>query len=411
MSQTSPLPAAGVNADINVLVVDDVEQNRMAMHALIERPGVRVLGAASGIEALELLLQHVVALALLDVQMPGMDGFELAELMRGSERTRAVPIIFVTAAPMDAQRSFRGYEAGAVDFLYKPLDPGMLRSKVNVFVELCAQRHELHRRMTELENALSLNEMMVAVLTHDLRTPLSAIALTAEVMLRTSQEDTVRQNATRLKSSAARMSRMIAQLLDFSRIRSGTLRLEARRVDLGEILASVITEMRQAEPDARIEMRIEGDVSATLDHDRMAQAVSNLISNAVRHGTPGGTVKVTIDGRQRDRLRVEVANPGSISTQAGARLFEPFRADTAGSDGLGLGLYIVARFVAAHEGSVFVNAGQEGRVVFGFTVPRRQSVELLGENSARRPAAPVAWADRPRQGWQEAFQSVTDRCG
>jgi two-component system sensor histidine kinase/response regulator len=369
--------------DINVLVVDDIEQNRLAMKALIERPGVRVLNAASGVEALELLLDHEVALALLDVQMPEMDGFELAQLMRGSERTRAVPIIFVTAAPIDTQRSFRGYEAGAVDFLYKPLDPNILCSKVNVFVELYAGRRQLHTRMIELESALSLNELMVAVLTHDLRTPLSAIALTSEVLLRTAADENVRQNALRLKSSSARMARMIAQLLDFSRIRSGTLRLEPRRADIGQIFSNAIAEMRQVAPEARIELRAEGDLVATLDNDRMTQVVSNLLSNAVQHGTPGGTVAVAIDGHQPDLVRVEVTNQGSITPEVQSRLFEPFRTDTAGTDGLGLGLYIVAQFVKAHGGAVFANARQEGRVAFGFTIPRRQANEGGKESETR----------------------------
>jgi two-component system sensor histidine kinase/response regulator len=383
---------ASTAPDINILVVDDVEQNRVAMQALIERPGVRVLNAASGVEALELLLDNEVALALLDVQMPEMDGFELARLMRGSERTRAVPIIFVTAAPLDTQRSFRGYEAGAVDFLYKPLDSNVLASKVNVFVELYAGRRQLHTRMIELESALSLNEMMVAVLTHDLRTPLSAIALTAEVLLRTGTDDTVRQSAVRLKSSAARMSRMIAQLLDFSRIRSGTLRLEPRRVDLGQIFSNAVTEMQQAVPEARIEVQAEGDLAATLDQDRITQVVSNLISNAVQHGAPGGTVRVSIDGHQGEMVRVEVANPGSISDEVQARLFEPFRTTTAGNDGLGLGLYIVSQFVKAHHGSVFVNPCQKGCVVFGFTIPRHQPMKgareafALGSHGAGRLA-------------------------
>jgi signal transduction histidine kinase len=382
--------------DINVLIVDDVEQNRIAMRALIERPGVRVLGAATGDEALELLLDNAVALALLDVQMPGMDGFELAELMRGAERTRTVPIIFVTAASVDLQRSFRGYEAGAVDFLYKPLDPDILRSKVNVFVELCAQRHELHARMIELETALSLNEMMVAVLTHDLRTPLSAINLTAEVLLRISQEEVVRQHATRVKSSAARMARMIAQLLDFSRIRSGTVRLHSRAVDLGRILRDVVTELEQAMPGASIEVQAHGDLLATLDHDRIAQVVSNLISNAVQHGERGGTVTVVLDGRHHDLLQVEITNRGNIPQDVRARLFEPFRADTAGNEGLGLGLYIVAQFVEAHRGSVFVNASEEGRVVFGFKIPRRPAMEVVLGGSPEKPVDRIGPPDGER---------------
>ena len=118
-----------MTADVKCLLVDDVEENLLVLSALLRRDDVEILQARSGAEALELLLVHEVALALLDVQMPEMDGFELAELMRGSDRTRHVPIIFVTAGVRDYYRVFKGYETGAVDFLHKPIDPHIIKSK------------------------------------------------------------------------------------------------------------------------------------------------------------------------------------------------------------------------------------------------------------------------------------------
>src|SRR5690606_12812740 len=348
------------------------------------------LTASGGIEALEVLLENDVALALVDVQMPGMDGFELAELMRGAERTRAIPIIFVTAAPIDAQRSFRGYEAGAVDFLNKPIDPKVLRGKVDVFVQLYEQRRQLHQRMVELEQALSLNEMMVAVLTHGLRTPLSAIGFTAELLLRTATNDTVRQSALRLKSSSARMSALISQLLDFSRIRAGGLRIDPRPVDLAELFENVVAELRQASPDARVELRTVGDVRGTLDADRIAQVASNLVSNALRHGSGEAPVRVVVDGDHPEVLRVEVENAGSIAPIERTKLFEPFRSATSGREGLGLGLYIVDQFVRAHRGSVYFDAERPGRVVFGFTLPRGQRDAPAGPSVPPGEASPSA---------------------
>src|SRR5476651_1645996 len=149
---------------IKFLLVDDKTENLFALEAIIRRKGLEVLLARSGSEALELLLVNDVSLALLDVQMPVMDGFELAELMRGTERTKHVPIIFVTAGTRDPQRVFTGYESGAVDFLFKPIDPRILKSKVDVFFELACQRRELSQ-------ALKINEMFVGILGHDLRNP------------------------------------------------------------------------------------------------------------------------------------------------------------------------------------------------------------------------------------------------
>ncbi|MCS6288784.1 MAG: response regulator [Nitrospira sp.] len=128
------------------LLVDDHEPNLVALSAVLSRDDVEMLRARTGREALELLLQHDIALAVIDVQMPIMNGFELAELMRGSQRTQHVPIIFLTAGPQDNLRRFRGYQAGAVDFLYKPLEPDVLRSKAGIFLDLYRQREELARQ-------------------------------------------------------------------------------------------------------------------------------------------------------------------------------------------------------------------------------------------------------------------------
>ncbi|MBQ1761677.1 MAG: hybrid sensor histidine kinase/response regulator [Aquincola sp.] len=356
--------------DVSLLVVDDVQQNLVAMQALLARPGVKVLTARSGPEALELLLTQDIALALLDVQMPDMDGFELAELMRGAERTRGVPIIFLTAAPRDGQRLFRGYEAGAVDFLYKPVDPEVLQSKVAVFVELFQQRRALAQTVGELQRVIALNEAMVAVLTHDLRTPLQAMMAGADLIRRKSGDEGARQAADGIRSSGQRMNRMIAQLLDFSRIRSGSLQIDKAPADLGTLCRQVLDEIRQARPDARIELQTEGDLQARFDPDRLMQVIANLVSNAVQHGSPEEPVSLRLDGTQPEVIGVEVSNTGTLPPAVRERLFEPFRTSSASSGGLGLGLYIVAQFLEAHGGQVQGRSTDEGRTVFSFSLPR-----------------------------------------
>jgi PAS domain S-box-containing protein len=153
---------------VKFLLVDDLEANLLALSGLLRRDGVELLQARSGREALELLLVHDVALAVIDVQMPVMDGFELAELMRGAQRTRHVPIMFLTAGTHDNQRRFRGYEAGAVDFLYKPIEQEILRSKADIFLELYRQRQEIARQRDRLlaiaeEKSRLLKEQVEAV--------------------------------------------------------------------------------------------------------------------------------------------------------------------------------------------------------------------------------------------------------
>lgn len=144
-----------------LLLVDDIEENLVALEALLRRDDAEILIAQSGPEALELILAHEFSLAIIDVQMPEMDGFELAELMRGAERSKYIPIIFVTAGTGDALRVFRGYESGAVDFLFKPLDPYMLRQKVDTFIRLDQQKKQLAAQYARIqENELLLRAMM-----------------------------------------------------------------------------------------------------------------------------------------------------------------------------------------------------------------------------------------------------------
>lgn len=364
------LPALPPLPPVKLLVVDDVPENLIAMRALIARPGLQVLTAGGGTEALELLLQHEVALALLDVHMPDMDGFALAELMRGTQRTREVPIIFLTASPMDSGRSFRGYEAGAVDFLHKPVDPRVIVSKVEVFVQLHAQRRELRQHNQALEQLVRLNETMAAVLGHDLRTPLSAVLMGAEVVRRLGGDERVLGAAERIRSSGMRMARMISQLLDFSRLRSGAWQPQLADHDLAAVSRSAIAEVMQAAPEARIELHAQGDLAGHFDADRLAQVFSNLLVNALAHGAPGETVHVRLDGRDAGRLVAEVDNAGSLDPELLPRLFLPFKAPEERRDGLGLGLFIVDQFVRAHGGQVRAASG-DGRVRFMWEMPRR----------------------------------------
>ena len=170
---------------IRFLLVDDIEENLVALEALLRRDGLELHKARSAGEALELMLVHDYALALLDVQMPEIDGYELAELMRGAERTRRLPIIFVTAADMDETRRFRGYEAGAVDFIFKPIDPAILKSKCEVFFQLGQQARELARQRDEMRTiALHRDQALARLKAHADNSPLGVVELDCGLQVR-----------------------------------------------------------------------------------------------------------------------------------------------------------------------------------------------------------------------------------
>lgn len=364
---------------VKILVVDDIEQNIVALEALVNRPGLQLLKAYSGAEALEMLLENDVALALIDVQMPGMDGFELAEFMRGSPRTRHVPIIFLTATDRNTHRTFRGYDAGAVDFLYKPFDPHILRSKIEVFVQLQQQKLKLAEQLESMTQLLRTHEMFVAILGHDLRNPLAAVVNTAEALLQISPEPRVQKAADRIRNSGGRMSRMVDQMLDIARMRSGRLELSRQPMDLKLSCMHIIDEFENPDQARRLVFEPIGDTQGHWDGDRLAQVLSNLIGNALQHGQAGTPVSVVLNGTQPGHVTLSIRNVGSIPPEVQANIFQPFnftqfRRD--GGSGLGLGLYIAKELVLRHQGDMTLDCSVENETVFRISLPRTAQPSL-----------------------------------
>jgi two-component system sensor histidine kinase/response regulator len=359
---------------IKCLLVDDLNENLLALAALMQSAEVETLTAQSGPEALELLLVHDFALAFLDVQMPDMDGFELAELMRGSERTRHIPIIFVTAGAREQQRVFKGYESGAVDFIYKPIEPHILKNKADVFFQLYRQRQQLAQELKERTETLQFNEMFSALLAHDLRNPLSAILASAALLKRRSEDPHAQEAAARIASSGKHMGRLIEDMLDLARARlAGGIVIKREPADLKALVERVVREHQAALEGRPIEADYRGDCSGQWDSERIAQVASNLIGNALKHGDASRPVEVRVDGTSSAEVVLTVGNGGTIAAEVLAHLFDPFRGGQrpAGRrEGLGLGLYIVSQIAKAHGGEVDVATGRDDRTVFRVRVPR-----------------------------------------
>jgi two-component system sensor histidine kinase/response regulator len=357
-----------------VLVVDDLERNILALLAMLGRADLQLLPATSGPQALELILQHDLALALIDVQMPGMDGFELAELMRGNERSRNIPIIFLTASVGDPSKQFRGYEAGAVDFLSKPLDAFVLRSKIEVFVHLHAQQRRLAQKLAELEESLRLNELFTAVLGHDLRSPLSSVLTNAEMLKHLAPGGQIAGIAGRISASGERMARLISQILDLARVRAQTFRLSPSQCDLHQVCLAVQEELEPTGTARRLRIEKAGTTTAVFDADRIAQMLTNLVGNALMHGAAGEPVEMIVDGTDPDRVTVSVRNHGSLEAATLPALFQPFgiasAADRGSPQGLGLGLQIVRQIVTLHGGSITAENEPPDSVVFRVRLPR-----------------------------------------
>jgi signal transduction histidine kinase len=303
--------------------------------------------------------------------MPEMDGFELAELMRGTERTRHVPIIFVTAGTRDQHRVFKGYDAGAVDFLYKPLEPRILAHKAQTFFELYRQRQVL-------ADTLSLNEQLLAIVGHDLRDPLNVILMSAE-LLSGLPDATVRKISGRLSTAGGRMRSILDELFDLARARlGGGIPLTRQPVDLAAVAHKAVSEVQATHPDRVIELRSEGDVQGHWDGGRLERVFANLIGNAVTHGAPVEHITVQLHGEPAD-VAVSVHNGGHVPPDILPNLFEPFHARKGmrpRGQGLGLGLYIAQQIVIGHGGTIDVQSTPAEGTTLRFTLPKGEKSSL-----------------------------------
>jgi signal transduction histidine kinase/HPt (histidine-containing phosphotransfer) domain-containing protein len=381
---------------IKFLLVDDTAENLVAIEALIRRKGLELLLARSGSEALELLLVNDVSLALLDVQMPVMDGFELAELMRGTERTKHVPIIFVTAGAREPQRVFTGYESGAVDFLFKPIDPHILKSKVDVFFELAHQRREISQALVLAQVARSAAESanrsksdFLASMSHEIRTPMNAIMGIADLLAKTPLSPEQDKYVQIFRRAGDNLLNLINDILDLSKVEASQLELERTGFSLNDLLEKV-TEMlavRAHEKGLALVCEIAPNVPTTLfgDPTRLRQVILNLIGNAIKFTESGEvSLRVTRDGDSSipTALRFTISDTGvGIASEKLGRVFERFtQADSSTTrrfGGSGLGLTISKRLVELMGGSIWVESTVEKGSVFSFAVPFEIWAEAL----------------------------------
>jgi signal transduction histidine kinase len=351
---------------VSFLLVDDLDENLLSLEALLRRDGLVLLKARSGDEALEALLRHDVALALIDVQMPGLDGFELAELMRGNERTRRVPIIFVTAGSADRQRRFRGYEAGAVDFIYKPIEPDILRSKADVFFELYRQRQQIASQRDELRtNAETLKDAdrrkdeFLATLAHELRNPLAPIRQGLDILRRNPAAGEASKIRDMMDRQLVHLVRLIDDLLDVSRVSQGKIALRMETLQIADIVGASVEASRPLIEAARHSLTIDVPKEPLWvrgDATRLAQVIGNLLNNAAKYTPDGGQIGLSVRAADKCASISVLDNGIGIAADMRSKVFELFTQVSDRLDrtrgGLGIGLALVSQLVLMHGGTV-----------------------------------------------------------
>jgi signal transduction histidine kinase len=403
---------------VNFLLVDDLEENLLSLEALLRHDDLSLLKARSGDQALEILLEHDVALALIDVQMPGLNGFELAELMRGNERTRRIPIIFVTAGSTDERRRFQGYEAGAVDFIQKPIEPDVLRHKAEVFFELYRQRQQIEAQRDQLqEQAQALKEAdrrkdeFLATLAHELRNPLAPLRNGLDILRRNPEGEKATEVRDMIDRQLNQLVRLIDDLMDVSRVSQG--KIELRRVKVRvEDLANLAVEASRPLIDSTgqtFALDIPGtDLWVEADPARLSQVISNLLTNAAKYTPSGGRIEMSVTVEASNAVIAVSDNGVGIPPEMQSDVFRLFaqvgdhRERSQG--GLGIGLALVKQLVEMHGGSVSASSeGADRGSVFTVRLPltaapaETPSVEKISEitEKARRPLKVLVIEDNP----------------
>jgi signal transduction histidine kinase len=378
---------------VNLLIVDDKPENIIALEAVLDQQDINIISTTSPNEALRICWEKDIALALVDVQMPGMNGFELVEILKSNAKTQDIMVIFVTAISLEVKYALKGLNAGAIDYLYKPLDPYVTSAKVDSFIQLIRTQREIKNKNQQLEKfqkelikakneaeqSKKAKENFMANMSHEIRTPINGIIGLINLLNKTELDNDQKEMINLLEVSSESLLGVINDILDISKIEAGKFRINYAETNIRLLLtqATNLLDIRAKEKKLDLKLEIAEDLPEIIIADslRLNQIFMNLLSNAVKF-TQKGEIKLKAEvlGKKSNtvQIRFSVSDSGiGISPADQDKIFDKFEQiedhTIAQHGGTGLGLSIVKKLVELKGGTLELTSKEGKGSTFSFT--------------------------------------------
>ncbi len=365
-----------------ILIVDDAPENIISLKKVLEKNNFEVDTATSGEEALKKVLKNSYVLIILDVQMPEMDGFEVAEAISGFSKAKETAIIFLSAASADVKLITKGYSSGALDYITKPVDMNILLLKVKTFYRIYEQSRALNQMQTKLleeiefrKEAERKKDEFISIASHELKTPMTSVKGYIQLLERSLDKgdiETVRGRLHKVQNHIEKLNILIADLLDISKIESGKLKFNKKEFSFDELVGHILEVLQQTHPE--VKLLHQGQVGAVAfgDEMRLEQVIINFITNAIKYAPDSTEVHITTELRN-DEVYFSVRDFGiGMDRKHQSKIFDKFYRVEETSErfqGLGIGLYICREIIERHQGTIGVHSTPGEGSEFYFSIP------------------------------------------